>query len=149
MKKFLLSLLAIGMMGSSVAQMAIPGGIFADNPTRFNGRKVTVKNVQVDFTDLNTQNGVITSGPTNLNVAPGAIGTPSAPNVSPCRAPRGFSKVKVFFLEKPEYDACFFMSTPMYEQLKRETGRTTTDVRITFRGDSRVGYNITFYRLGQ
>ena len=106
MKKFLLSLLAIGMMGSSVAQMAIPGGIFADNPTRFNGRKVTVKNVQIDFNDLAVSNGVIAPNPVNLNVAPGPIGTPTSPKVTPCRAPRGFTKVKVFFLEKPEYNAC-------------------------------------------
>ena len=142
-------MLAIGMMGSSVAQMAIPGGIFADNPTRFNGRKVTIKNVQIDFADLATQNGVIAPSPANLNVAPGPVGTPTTPNVTPCRAPRGFTKVKVFFLEKPEYNACFFMVNSMYEQLKRETGGITTDARITFRGDLRIGYHISFYRLGQ
>ena len=149
MKKFLLSLLAIGMMGSSVAQMAIPEGIFADDPTIFNGRKVTVKNVQIDFNDLAVSNGVIAPNPVNLNVAPGPIGTPTSPKVAPCRAPRGFTKVKVFFLEKPEYDACFFMVNSMYEQLKRETGGVTTDARITFRGEPRIGYHITFYRLGQ
>tara|TARA_S200002703_G_scaffold1109_2_gene1908 strand:- start:1056 stop:1481 length:426 start_codon:yes stop_codon:yes gene_type:complete len=141
MKKFLLSLLAIGMMGSSVAQMAIPGGIFADDPTRFNGRKVTVKNIQIDFADLDTQYGITTP--------PGPIGTPTKPLIAPCRPPRGFVKVKVFFLEKPEYDACFFMVSSMYEQLKRETGGVTTDARITFRGEPRIGYHITFYRLGQ
>ena len=149
MKKLMLSLLAIGMMGSSIAQMAIPAGIFADNPTRFNGRKVTLKNVQIDFNDLAAQNGVIAPGPANLNAAPGPVGTPTAPKVAPCRAPRGFTQVKVFFLEKPEYNACFFMANSMYEQLKRETGGVTTDARITLRGDSRIGYHISFYRLGQ
>ena len=90
MKKFLLSLLAIGMMGSSVAQMAIPGGIFADDPTRFNGRKVTVKNIQIDFADLDTQYGITTP--------PGPIGTPTKPLIAPCRPPRGFVKVILLFI---------------------------------------------------
>jgi len=141
MKKLMLSLLAIGMMGSSIAQMAIPAGIFANDPTRFNGRKVTLKNVQLDFNDLAVQNATV--------APPGPIGTPTTPVINPCRPPRGFTQVKVFFLEEPAYDACFFMANSMYEQLKRETGGVTTDARITLRGDSRIGYHISFYRLGQ
>ena len=151
MRKFLLSLLAIGMMGSSVAQMAIPGGIFADNPSRFNGRKVTIKNVQIDLNDLVGTNQATSiapiSGPVQMpQVAPGPNGSGRAVR---CNPPRGFKQVTVFFLEKPEFETCFFMADAMYEQLKRETGGQTVDVHLTFRGDSRTGYNVTFYRIGQ
>ena len=151
-KLIFLSLLSIGMIGSSVAQMAIPGGIFADNPSRFNGRKVTIKNVQIDMNDMvgTNQSAVSVSpmnGPVNLSsVAPGPQGHNT---IVRCNPPRGFEMVKVFFLEKPEFETCFFMAKPMYEQLKRETGGQTVDVHLTFRGDSRTGYNVTFYRIGK
>ena len=149
-KLFLLSLISIGMIGSSIAQMAIPGGIFADNPNRFNGRKVTIKNVQIDMNDLMGSNQATISpsnGPVSLSsVAPGPNGQTATMN---CRPPRGFEKVSVFFMEKPDYKTCFFMAKPMFEQLKRETGGQTVDVHLTFRGESRTGYNVTFYRIGK
>jgi len=153
MRKILLTaLVTIGMIGSSVAQMAIPGEVFAQNPARFNGRKVTIKNIQLMSENLNGSNGVVgpvgtVSGPVSVG-APGAIGTTSAPNVTPCNPPRGFSKVGVFFKGEPEYKGCFFMVDAMYNQLKRDMGGQNIDAQITFRGDARTGYNLTFYRLG-
>src|SRR6056300_552280 len=137
MRKILLTaLVTIGMIGSSVAQMAIPGEIFADNPSRFNGRKVTIKNIQLD--------GTQTMGGSKGVIAPGPIGTPSAPNVHPCRAPRGFSEIQVVFKGKPEFKGCFFMADNMRTQLFRELGGQLIDAQITFRGDSRTGYAVTF-----
>lgn len=139
--------LTIGMIGSTFAQMAIPGEVFASNPNRFNGRKVTIKNIVIKSESVDTKNSTIT-GPVNLNVAPGAVGTPSAPTVTPCRAPRGFSKLDIFFKASPEFNGCFFMADNMREQLYREMGMEDTDGQITFRGDSRTGYMVSFYRLG-
>ena len=52
MKKLtLLFAVAFAVVGSAMAQMAIPGEVFAGNPSRFNGRKVTIKNVEVVKTD--------------------------------------------------------------------------------------------------
>ena len=147
MKKLILGLLAIGMMGSSIAQMAIPAGIFADNPVRFNGRKVTIKNIAIKSEDSHPTTISVLPGPSNIAVN-GNVGT-SQPRVAPCRPPRGFEKVGVFFIDKPEFEGCFFMAKSMYDQLQRELGGHNVNAQITFRGDSRIGYHISFYRLGQ
>ena len=148
MKKLVtLALLAVAVVGSAVAQMAIPGEVFAGNPSRFNGRKVTIKNVEVVKTDAH--GGPSIGGPAgSLTGGPGAVGTPSAPATHPCRPPRGFSEVSVFFKGAPEYKGCFFMADNMKQQLDRECGHENTPAQLTFRGDSRTGYNVTFYRLG-
>ena len=41
------------------------------------------------------------------------------------------------------------MSDMMKTQLDRELGGQQVDAQITFRGDYRTGYNVTFYRLGR
>ena len=150
MRKFLLTaLVTIGMIGSSVAQLAIPGEIFADNPSRFNGRKVTIKNIQLDGTaTMGGSVGIIAPSPVGGMVAPGPVGSPSSPNVHPCRPPRGFSQMEILFKGKPEFKACFFMADNMKKQMDRELGGQLVDAQITFRGDYRTGYNVTFYRLG-
>jgi len=152
-KVFTLVVLAVAVLGSAVAQMAIPGVSFADNASRFNGRKLTIKNIQLDFS--NTM-----AGPAGA-IAPAPMSGPvGTPNVAPgpggqgnvavrCNPPRGFSQVNVYFTEKPEFKACFFMADAMYNQLKREAGGQKVDAEITFRGDSRTGYNVSFYRLGR
>ena len=147
---FLLATLTIGMIAGSAAQMAIPGEIFADNPARFNGRKVTIKNIQINSGLTTSNQPAITGSPAtaNFNAAPGPVGSPSAPNVNPCNPPRGFSKLNLFFKAKPEYNGCFFMADAMKTQLDRELGGQSVDAEITFRGDYRTGYNVTFYRLG-
>lgn len=153
MKKLLsLVVLAVAVVGSAVAQIAIPSAAFADNPSRFNGRKVTLKDIKVDFTNtVNTAVGAIApaplAGPIQMpTVAPGPNG---AGNVAVrCNPPRGFSQVNVTFNSSPDYKACFFMANAMYNQLKRETGGQSVDAQITFRGDARTGYNVSFYKLG-
>ena len=148
MKKLtLLFAVAFAVVGSAMAQMAIPGEVFAGNPSRFNGRKVTIKNVEVVKTDVH--GGPSISGPAgSLSGGPGAVGTPGAPATQPCRPPRGFSEVSVFFNSSPEFKGCFFMADNMKQQLDREIGHENTPAQLTFRGDSRTGYNVTFYRLG-
>lgn len=140
------------MIGSSLGQMAIPGEVFAQNPARFNGRKVTIKNIQIVAENLNGGNGMsgpigTVSGPLSLG-APGPVGTPSAPNVTPCNPPRGFSKLNVFFKGEPNYKGCFFMADVMFSQLNRELGGHDADAMISFRGDARTGYHVSLYKLG-
>ena len=154
MKKLLFSLLAIGMIGTSVAQMAIPGAVFADNAARFNGRKVTLKNIQVDMTSqMSIATGAVAPAPLNgsaVALTPGTVGPVGPTTVqAPCRPPRGFSQVDIKFLEKPEFKACFFMADNMLANLSREAGGQSVDAQITFRGDHRTGYNVSFYRLGK
>ena len=154
MRKFLLiALFTLSFIGSSVAQMAIPGAVFASKPASFNGRQVTIKNIQLDFSSQKVH-GFIgpvapVGGPGTVSVGPGPVGSPTAPNVTPCNPPRGFQKLEVEFLEKPEAKACFFMSDAMYNELQRQSGNQKIDAQITFRGDYRTGYNVTFYRIGR
>jgi len=149
MKK-LVTLFAVAfvIIGSAVAQMAIPGEVFAGNPARFNGRKVTIKSIEIVKSDVNHSGPAIGGPAGSLHGAPGAVGTPSAPTTHPCRPPRGFSEVSVFFKGAPEYKGCFFMADNMYNQLMRECAHENTPAQITFRGDSRIGYMVSFYRLG-
>ncbi len=150
MKKILLTaLVTIGMIGSSLAQMTIPGEVFASNPARFNGRRVTVKNIEIVKQDAHGV-GPSIGGPAGSfsHGAPGPVGSPTAPPTQPCRAPRGFSEVTIFFKGAPEYKGCFFMADNMKTQLDRECGHENTPAMIDFRGDSRMGYHITAYRLG-
>lgn len=69
MKKLSL-LFAIGfiLVGSSMAQMVIPGETFAAKPARFNGRPTTIKNIEI--VQENATGGPSIGGP---------AGSPSAP----------------------------------------------------------------------
>src|SRR5210317_867315 len=149
MKKLtLLFAVAFAVVGSAMAQMAIPGEVFAGNPARFNGRKVTIKNIEIVKSDAN-HGGPAIGGPAGaLHGAPGAVGTPSAPATHPCRPPRGFAQVTLFFKGMLEYKGCFFMAENMKTQMDREVGHENAPAQVTFRGDSRTGYMISFYRLG-
>ena len=84
MKKLtLIFAVAFAVVGSAMAQMAIPGEIFASNPSRYNGRKVTLKNLEIVKTDAH--GGPSIGGPAGtFQGAPGAVGTPSAPARVPC-----------------------------------------------------------------
>lgn len=152
MKKLLLSVVALGFVATSMAQMAIPGKVFADNATRFNGRKVTLREVKLNMSVSKTTSNVNVIKPMSLNgaimakpiTAPG-----SRQPIITCRPPRGFKEVDVDFISAPEYKACFFMSDAMFTQLMREANGQSVDAQITFRGDSRTGYNVSFYRLGK
>jgi hypothetical protein len=127
MKKLtLLFAFAFAVVGFAMAQMPIPGEIFAKNPERFNGRKVTLKNIE------------IVEGHTDHD----------ALLTRPCRPPRGFTQVTLFFKGMPEYNGCFFMAEKMKTQMHREIGHKSTPAQVTIRGDSRSGYMISFYQLG-
>jgi hypothetical protein len=148
MKKLLFILLTIGMIGTSFSQMAVAGELFAANPSRFNGRQTTIKNVEIVKT--HGASGPSIGGPAGSfqQGAPGAVGTPTAPTAAPCRPPRGFSEINVHFKGATDYKGCFFMIDAMKAELERQCGHESTPVQLTFRGDNRTGYNVTFYRLG-
>lgn len=143
-------LITIGFIGSSRGQMAIAGGIFAENPTRFNGRMITVKNIRLNLNAQNSISGAVP--PVNQpggNVNNGSIGGASS-TMQRCNPPRGFKILDVEFIEKPEFESCFFIAESMYNQIKKETlGQGKVDVQLTFRGDNRTGYNVMSYRLGK
>lgn len=139
--------MTIGMIASGIAQMAIPGAIFTSNQARFNGRKVTIKNVQVvPETITNSNVAIAPINPNPVSISPGNIGPIGKVSLN-CTAPRGFHTVNILFLEDPDFQGCFFVADVMYKQLMRELGGQSVDAEITFRGDSRIGYHITMFRL--
>lgn len=149
MKKLILTAaLTFGMIVNSFAQMSIPGEAFAQNPSRFNGRMVTIKNIEI-VPNTHGHQGSTIGGPAGSlsHATPGPVGSPTTP-AQPCRPPRGFSEVSVFFKGEPGYKGCFFMADNMKQQLDRECGHEKTPAMIGFRGDSRMGYHVTAYRLG-
>lgn len=141
---------AFAVVGSATAQMVIPGETFAKNPASFNGRNVSIKNIQITASTAPVA-GVV--GPvtpataTPMTVAPGPAGASTVP--TRCNPPRGFKQLDVDFLAAPGYQGCFFMGDAMFTDLARHSNGKPIDVQITFRGDSRVGYNVTFYRIGR
>jgi hypothetical protein len=148
MKKIYSLLFAIAVSAASYAQMAIPGETFSLNPSRFNGRLTTIKNIEI-------VKGLEKSGPqiggtagSLQQGAPGPIGSPTSPATAPCRPPRGYSQVDIFFKGDPQFKGCFFMVDAMKAQMERDCALEKTPAQITFRGDSRTGYHITFYRIG-
>jgi hypothetical protein len=141
MKKIITLLTVCSLALSAMAQLAIPGGVFDSNPARFNGRKVTLKNVEI----IKTQEaGRHTIGGPSI----AAHGLPAVSSVAPCRAPRGFATVEVNFLEETSFKACFFMAKNMRDQMYLEVDDQPCAAQITIRGNIGVGYHISFYRIG-
>ncbi len=143
----LILVLTLGIVCDSFSQMAISGGIFAENPARYNGRMVTIKNVRLNLSAQNRSVGVSSVGPAGSGLIPQGSSAVAATTPS-CLPPKGFNQVDIVFIEKPDYRGCFFMSEALYNQCKKEVkGKTSVDVQITFRGDNRTGFNIESYRL--
>ena len=143
---------AFAFIGASMAQMVIPGESFAKNPSSFNGRKVSIKNIQLDFSNkMPAPTGAVapvgSAGMGAGSVGPGPGG--QGAQVQRCNPPRGFSQLDVNFLAAPDFEGCFYMGDAMYNELKRQAGGQNIDAQITFQGDSRVGYNVTFYKIGR
>jgi len=142
---------AFAFIGASMAQMVIPGESFAKNPASFNGRKVSIKNIQLDFSNkMPAPAGAVAPAGGGMgagHVAPGPGG--QGAQVQRCNPPRNFTQIDVDFLAAPDYQGCFYMGDAMYNDLKRQAGGQKIDAQITFQGDSRVGYNVTFYKIGR
>ncbi len=148
MKKSIMFLGAVAMISSAFSQMVIPGETFAKNPTAFNGRKVSVKNITITATNA-TPTGVVApvqAASANAGtLAPGANGNNT--QVVRCNPPRGFKQLDVTFLAAPDYEGCFFTTDKMYSSLAAASNGTPLNMEITFQGEARTGYNVSFYRL--
>jgi len=143
---------AFAFIGASMAQMVIPGESFAKNPSSFNGRKTSIKNIQLDFSNKmpGSAGAVAPVGAAGMGAgapAPGAGG--QGTQVVRCNPPRGFSQLDVNFLGAPDFEGCFFMGDVMYNELKRQAGGQKIDAQITFQGNNNIGYNVTFYKIGR
>ena len=149
MKKLIALLTVCSLALSAMAQgLAIPGAVFASNPARFDGRKVTLKTVEIIKIQEAGRPSIGGPGIAAYGL-PGAGGIPSAvSSVAPCNPPRGFAAVEVNFLEETSFKACFFMAENMRDQMYLEVGDQPCAAQITIRGNVGVGYHISFYRIG-
>lgn len=148
--------LALFMIGSAFSQMIIDASLFAENPSRYNGKRVTIKNIVIDLNFKDTFKGVKVGTTPKPTFGGSALGIPNlgplptgnSTVVMQCNPPRGFERVVVLFPQKPEYIGCFFMADAMKKKLISEAGgQTKLDAEVTIKGDSNTGYNITFFRV--
>ena len=153
MKKFILSIASIFALTTVFAQgaMTVNPADFTSNPARFNGKTISVSTLKINMASTSASPALSSvSGPVApmsvgpvAPVAPGPVGA-GAPVIK-CNAPRSFVAVDVDFPNDPNYNACFFMSEAMYKSLPK--GQPSVNAMITFKGDNRMGYTITMYKL--
>ena len=137
------------LMGSLSAQSLLVGPVqFTSNPAAFNGKMVSVSGILINPSNPTPP------APGVISVAPGASvstgsGTPIAPGapIARCNAPRGFVVLDVDFPTDPTFQACFFISQSMFNSLPK--GQDKIQSTLTFKGDHRVGYTVTLYKLGK
>ena len=139
----------MALMGSLSAQgLAVDPVQFTSNPSSFNGKMVSVSGVLIN------PNNPTPPAPGVMPAAPGAsisagAGTSVAPSatVVRCNAPRGFVALDVDFPTDPTFQACFFISQAMFNGLPK--GQDKIQSTLTFKGDHRIGYTVTLYKLGK
>ena len=137
------------LMGSLSAQgLTIDQVRFTSNPAAFNGKMVSISRILIN------PNNPTPSAPGVMSVAPGASvstgsGIPVAPGapVFRCNPPRGFVILDVDFPTDPTFQACFFISQAMFNTLPK--GQDKIQSSLTFKGDYRIGYTVTLYKLGK
>jgi len=139
----------MALMGSLSAQSLVVDQIqFTSNPVAFNGKMVSVSGILIN------PNNPTPAAPGVIKVAPGASvsagsGISAAPGTSAsrCNAPRGFVNLDVDFPADPTFQACFFISQAMFNTLPK--GQDKIQSSLVFKGDHRIGYTITLYKLGK
>jgi hypothetical protein len=137
------------LMGSLSAQsLPVDQVQFTSNPAVFNGKMVSVSGILIN------PNNPTPAAPGAISVAPGAsvsagAGTSAAPRTpaTRCNAPRGFVTLDVDFPADPTFQACFFISQAMFNTLPK--GQDKIQSSLAFKGDHRIGYTITLYKLGK
>ena len=146
MKKFLLLVGIVSLFGTAIGQgaMKVSPIEFTSNSSKFNGKMISISPVQIVLDGKTHDPRVV--GPMTPNVlssgpGPAGVGT----QVLRCNAPRSFKSIEIDFPSDPNYNACFFISEAMFNSLPK--GQPSVNAEIVFKGDSRVGYTITMFKL--
>ena len=149
MKKILLLVGIVSLFGTAIGQgaMKVNPVEFTSNPLKFNGKMITVSSVQVNMESkqvgpnpIGSPSGSVIAGP---GVTPGPIGVGN--QITRCNAPRSFRVLDVEFIDDPTFERCFFISESMYSSLPK--GQPSLNMELTFKGDSKLGYTVTMYKL--
>jgi len=126
MKKVIIFLVSVFFLTQySSAQMieVVDANAYCNNPKKYNGRMITVKNVIVK-----SSNNTFMTSPSLPSGAPKPTGT--------CTPPKGFKYLNIEF-PNPTYDGCFVIAQNLTGNFI--TGRDQR-VTITFKADSNL-YN--------
>ena len=137
------------LMGSLSAQGLIIDQVqFTSNPTAFRGKMVSISGILINPNNPTLfASGVIPAAPgSSLSSGSGIPAAPVAPVIR-CNAPRGFVSLDVDFPKDPNFQACFFISKAMFSSLPK--GQDKIQSTLIFKGDHRIGYTITLYKLGK
>ncbi len=145
--KNLIFIAVMTLMGSLSAQsLPVDPVQFSSNPTAFNGKMVSVSGILINPNNPTPfSSGVISVAP-GASVSKGA-GTSAGTPATRCNAPRGFVALDVDFPKDPTFQACFFISKAMFNSLPK--GQDKIQSTLTFKGDHRIGYTISLYKLGK
>ncbi len=151
MKKITLFVLSIvGLASAAMAQgaMTVNAVDFTSNPARFNGKTIAISGLKLNTTSNAPAGAVSPAGGgapiPGLAAAPGPMGA-GAPPVTRCNPPRGFKSLDVDFTNDPNFAKCFFISEAQYNALPK--GQAQLTAQLTFKGDDRMGYTITMFKL--
>jgi hypothetical protein len=126
MKKILFLIIGFFLyINSSFAQMAevVDANTYCNNPKKYNGRTITIKNVILKSSNNNTPPAAM---------APAGMAKPN----NQCTPPKGYKYLNIEF-PNPTYDGCFVMPQNMTNN--NISGRDLR-VTITFKADSNL-YN--------
>ncbi len=154
MKKFTLFVLSIvGLASAAMAQgaMSVNPVDFTSNPARFNGKTIAISGLKLNMSANGPATGPVSPAGGGAPI-PGLNPGPAAPGpmgagapVIRCNPPRGFKTLDVDFTNDPNFTKCFFISEAQYNALPK--GQAQLTAQLTFKGDDRMGYTITMFKL--
>ncbi len=142
---FVLSIVALASAAMAQGAMTVNPVDFTSNPARFNGKTISITGLKLNLAAAAPAGAVSPGGAPGLAGgagAPGAAGA-GAPVIR-CNPPRGFKSLDVDFTNDPNFAKCFFISEAQYNALPKGHALTA---QLTFKGDDRLGYTITMFKL--
>ena len=139
MKKLVLFAVVAFASSAAFSQMAVSGGDFANHPERYDNKPVTLNQVTV---------GEAEHGPGGHHAGPhGAPGMND--HGAPCNPPRGTKQIPVNFKQNQEYKGCFYAQDAMATQiLNNARGPQPVEMVLSIKGNQKMGYLITSYKVG-
>lgn len=142
MKKITLFLFSVvALVSASKAQAPVNAIDFTNNPNNYKGMTISISGLE-----LNTES----KAPVSSSIAKGSTvskgkGTSAAASSVRCNAPKGFKAVTVNFPNDPSFKKCFIMKSNLYSTLP--INQSAIKATLTFKGDSKLGYTITLFKL--
>jgi hypothetical protein len=141
MKKITLFLFSIlALVSVSKAQTPVNALDFTNNPEKYKGMTISISGVELN-TKVTKSVTKVASGST---VSKGKGAAPSAITLR-CKAPKGYSVATVNFPNDPSFKKCFIMKTSIYATLP--INQSAINSTIVFKGDSKLSYTITQFKL--